>query len=873
MLKFIHIAVIIALVTLHYVQALAGNNSGQAFSLWPDTGQTTCYDTAGAILDPCPSEGQPFYGQDAQYTGPTRSYTKLDTSGNDLSESAPSWAMVRDNVTGLIWEVKQNRDSVSDYANAHDADNSYTWCDTNPDTNGGDPGTCGTNDTEDFLAALNSGSGFAGHTDWRLPTINELKTLVDMSRNNPNISTTYFPNTVSAWYWSSTTDAAVTYSPWFLDFNSGGGDGSNKKESYKVRAVRGGQVPSEIRFVVNTTTVNDIVTCLEWQRATADNNGDGVPDPMTWENALAYAEGLSLDGHTDWRLPDFNELSSIVDYSQYDPAVDPIAFPDTVSSDYWSSTTHVVGTLYVWLVYFYDGYNTFGLKPDHSRYVRVVRSGQCGTLGYSTITATVGGNGSLDELTPSPQTVANGSASQFTFNADTGYHVAEVTGCGVNYSNTSNTIASYTATTGIITGDCTVSATFAINTYYTVNSSVSGGNGTIAPLGDQVVDYGATPSFTLTPDSNYHVADVSGTCGGTLIGNTFTTNPVTANCTVVATFAINQYSVSATAGANGSLNAGTPSPQTVNYGATTQFTFNANTGYHVAGITGCGVNYSNTSNAVTNYTATTGSITGDCTVSATFSINQYTVFASAGANGSLDPGTPSPQTVNHGFTTQFTFNANTGYHVAGITGCGVNYSNTSNAVTSYTATTGSITGECTVSATFGINQYMLSSSTGANGMISPLGTVVVNHGSNQGYTITPNTNYHVADVLVDGGSVGAVTSYQFTNVTANHSISASYAINQYTLSVTIEGGGTGSVINSSGSINCPGICSEEYEHSKHVNLTAVPGEGSIFAGWFGDCTGTGTTCNVTVDRAINVIARFNVPFPWPMFMPAIQSQQ
>jgi hypothetical protein len=116
-------------------------------------------------LNPCPSAGQPFYGQDAQYAGPARFYTKLDAGGNELPDSAPSWAMVRGNVTGLVWEAKQNLDNVQNYVNPNDADNPYTWCDTNPTTNGGDQGYCGLscNDTEDFLSGLND-SRFGGHS-------------------------------------------------------------------------------------------------------------------------------------------------------------------------------------------------------------------------------------------------------------------------------------------------------------------------------------------------------------------------------------------------------------------------------------------------------------------------------------------------------------------------------------------------------------------------------------------------------------------------------------------------------------------------------------------------------------------------------------
>ena len=91
----------------------------------PDTGLTKCYDTAQEIT--CPQQGEPFYGQDAQYGPNLQSYTKLDENSNELPDDAPwPWAMVRDNVTGLIWEVKQDNDGIQNYENPHDADNTYT---------------------------------------------------------------------------------------------------------------------------------------------------------------------------------------------------------------------------------------------------------------------------------------------------------------------------------------------------------------------------------------------------------------------------------------------------------------------------------------------------------------------------------------------------------------------------------------------------------------------------------------------------------------------------------------------------------------------------------------------------------------------------
>src|SRR5256712_1857818 len=85
--------------------------------------------------------------------------------------------------------------------------------------------------------------------------------------------------------------------------------------------------------------------------------------------------------------------------------------------------------------------------------------------------------------------------------------------------------------------------------------------------------------------------------------------------------------------------------------------------------------------------------------------------------------------------------------------------------------------------------FTISASAGSGGSISPSGSVTVNSGTNQPFTITPDTGYHVADVLVDGSSVGAVTTYTFTTVTANHTISASFSINTYTIAASAGANG------------------------------------------------------------------------------------
>jgi hypothetical protein len=124
---------------------------------------------------------------------------------------------------------------------------------------------------------------------------------------------------------------------------------------------------SEGRFSDNADgTVTDHCTGLMWQKETD-------PGTYTWQQALQYCEGLSLAGHSDWRLPNVRELQSIVDYGRDNPSIDPVF--GAVSHWYWSSSTYVFYPGSAWVVYFYDGHVSSGYKGD-SGYVRAVRSGR-----------------------------------------------------------------------------------------------------------------------------------------------------------------------------------------------------------------------------------------------------------------------------------------------------------------------------------------------------------------------------------------------------------------------------------------------------------------------------------------------------------------
>ena len=96
--------------------------------------------------------------------------------------------------------MKGSKDDTPDYLNPNDADNKYTWYDSNPATNGGNAGTPGTdNDTDDFINAINA-ANFGGFSDWRLPTIKELSFIANKGKIPP-IYRVYFPNTVVGYTW------------------------------------------------------------------------------------------------------------------------------------------------------------------------------------------------------------------------------------------------------------------------------------------------------------------------------------------------------------------------------------------------------------------------------------------------------------------------------------------------------------------------------------------------------------------------------------------------------------------------------------------------------------------------------------------------
>lgn len=274
----------------------------------PDTGQTIDVTTT--------------LGEDSDYTINPPSYT--DNGDGTIT----------DNVTGLMWQKIDAGES--------------TW---------------------DAAVARAGSISIGGHTDWRLPTILELYGILNLNNGNPAaMNLTYFPvNPAGAaeYWWTSEIYAGDATKVWSV--NAGGGLGPKAKTEtlsaggaahFHARYVRGTKQVGGRNFVNNGNgTITDTDTGLMWTQ---------VPGAAaTWTGALSYAEGLTLAGHTDWRLPNIKELQSLVDYSlatALNPAsalapINRTMFPTatTPATAYWSSTAVRAGAgapTRAWLVEF-----------------------------------------------------------------------------------------------------------------------------------------------------------------------------------------------------------------------------------------------------------------------------------------------------------------------------------------------------------------------------------------------------------------------------------------------------------------------------------------------------------------------------------------
>ena len=309
-----------------------------------DTAQKTFWDNTVEIT--APKEDESFYGQDAQYTINAPSYKD---NGNST---------ITDNVTGLMWTQT-------------------------PDLNAD-----GIINSSDKLTLSKAASGasdvnIGGYTDWRLPTIKELYSLINFNGIDPKldqkdnlkpfIDTNYFKfgygdanngdRTIDAQVATQTVYVDKTFIGFQTMFGVNFADGRIKgypttvsmscisESKFYVYYVRGNKSYGVNDFKDNNDkTVSDFATKMMWSK---DDSGTG----MNWEQALKWVQTKNSEnylGHNDWRMPNVKELQSIVDYSKSpattnSPAIDSIFNTTKMKNEdgnedygyFWSSTTHI----------------------------------------------------------------------------------------------------------------------------------------------------------------------------------------------------------------------------------------------------------------------------------------------------------------------------------------------------------------------------------------------------------------------------------------------------------------------------------------------------------------------------------------------------
>jgi len=282
---------------------------------------------------------------------------------------------------------------------------------------------------------------------------------------------------------------------------------------------------------------------------------------------------------------------------------------------------------------------------------------------------------------------------------------------------TGSTASSVTPNTNAYNWSCTgggvVAQCLAARNY--IVTATTGTNGSITPS-TQKVAYNATPSFTVTANSGYKIQSVTG-CSGTLVGNTYTTGPIAAACSVSASF-VPEAPVAGCGASNNQTLTSAPSSNLCTTGSASTVT-----------------------SGNTSYTwSCTGSNTSSCSAT-----RNYIVTPSAGANGSISPNTA--QNVAYNATPSFTVTPNSGYKIQSVTGC-------SGSLSGNTYTTGPIIASCNVLASFLAN-------------VAPVATSLSLSGTAQiGQVLTGSYAYSDADADAEN-TAGSGSAYRFVRSTDN----------------------------------------------------------------------------------------------------------
>ncbi|MDO8946159.1 MAG: DUF1566 domain-containing protein [Desulfocapsaceae bacterium] len=328
------------------------------------TGQRGCYNSKGLEV-PCAGSGQ-----DGEYRiGEPWPENRFEVQGE----------VVRDNLTGLHWTGDANIGGFP-----------VSW-----------------QEALDQIKVLNK-DGYSGFGDWRLPDRRELRSLMSYQARKPSLPVDHpFRNVFLGWYWTSTSAAIHPDYAWSVHLEGARMFYGGKDQYYLFWPVRGtgngllpatgadrcldesgrelpcpgsgqdGEVQSgfpwpQPRFAVQGALISDKLTNLVWARG-----ANVTQQAVTWDQALQAIRELNRDGYggvSNWRLPNINELESLVDCRSHSPALS-VGHPfEGTQEGYWSSTTSFFETDWAWVLYLHKGACGVGYKPGKTFHVWPVTS-------------------------------------------------------------------------------------------------------------------------------------------------------------------------------------------------------------------------------------------------------------------------------------------------------------------------------------------------------------------------------------------------------------------------------------------------------------------------------------------------------------------
>lgn len=251
------------------------------------------------------------------------------------------------------------------------------------------------------IKSLNK-QGFAGYNDWRMPNRRELRSIISHGHRKPALPEDHpFEDVFLGWYWTSTTAAIFPAYAWYIHLEGGRMFYGGKNQRYLTWPVRGeskdipfsgqkkcfdekgleiscmrtgqdgelqkGQPWPHPRFSLINNHVHDKLTNLVWY-----NPGNLHTHPVNWVQALEMAGELKTDHN--WRLPNINELESLVDTSKHTPALPQGHLFTNLQDGYWSSTTSFFEPDWAYVLYLNKGAVGVGFKPYLEFYVWPVRN-------------------------------------------------------------------------------------------------------------------------------------------------------------------------------------------------------------------------------------------------------------------------------------------------------------------------------------------------------------------------------------------------------------------------------------------------------------------------------------------------------------------